>query len=91
MTVDVTVKVIPWDDPEFVRAFETAAAATRSTGLALNTADGALAIQRELRANGFPNATCYCERTVDEALARRTRCVVTRDGQTAPLGFAPAG
>ena len=91
MTVDVTVKVVPWDDPVFVQAFEAAAAATTSKGLALNSADGALAVQRELRANGFPNATCYCERTVDEALARRTRCVVTRDGQTASLGLAPAG
>ena len=35
-----------------------------------------------LRREGYPNATCYCERSVELAMARRSRCVVTRDGDT---------
>lgn len=92
MAVQVKVKLVPWDDPAFVGAFEAAAAVIQARGLHLDAPDGALALQRELRANGFPNATCYCERTVEEALAHQTRCVVTRDG-TAPmtLGTVTAG
>jgi hypothetical protein len=92
VTVQVRVKLVPWDDPEFVGAFERAAAGIEAMGLRLDAADGALAVQRDLRANGYPNATCYCERTVEEALAHQARCVVMRDG-TAPvtLGVAPAG
>jgi hypothetical protein len=92
MAVRVKVKLIPWDDRAFVAAFETAAASIESQGLRLDAADGALALQRELRASGFPNATCYCERTVEEALAQQARCVVTRDGTTpVALGSATAG
>jgi hypothetical protein len=80
MTVEVKVKLVPWDDPSFVTAFEAAAADLRERGLPLDTAVGSLALQRELRARGFPDATAYCERTVDEALANQLRCVVTRDG-----------
>jgi hypothetical protein len=92
MAVQVKVKLVPWDDPAFVSAFESAAAVIESQGLRLDAPDGALALQRQLRMTGFPNATCYCERTVEEALAHQTRCVVTRDG-TAPvvLGTATAG
>jgi len=80
MGVHVKVKLVPWDDPPFAAAFQAAAARLEEQGLRLDTASGALALQRELRANGFSNATCYCERTVDEALADQTRCVVSRDG-----------
>ena len=37
----------------------------------------------------IPNATCYCERTVDEALAHTARCIVSRDGEpSVKLGVA---
>lgn len=92
MVVDVKVKLVPWDDPRFTAAFQEAAAKLAGDGLRLDTAGGALALQRELRASGFSNATCYCERTVEEALAHRTRCVVSRDGPPPlALGGATAG
>jgi hypothetical protein len=91
MGVQVKVKLVPWDDPPFVAAFQAAAARLEEQGLRLDTATGALALQRELRTAGFANATCYCERTVEEALANATRCVVTRDGPPAAIlgGAAP--
>jgi hypothetical protein len=89
MVVRLKVKLVPWDDRAFLDAVDVAAANIESRGLRLDDADGALALQRELRAIGFPNATCYCERTVEEALAHQTRCVVTRDGTaTVVLGTA---
>jgi hypothetical protein len=92
MAIDVKVKLVPWDDPPFVAAFQSAAMKLADEGLRLDTAGGALALQRELRASGYANATCYCERTVEEALAHRTRCVVSRDGPgPLALGGATAG
>jgi hypothetical protein len=87
------VKLVPWDDRDFVAAFEAAAARLADRGLSLVSPYGALAVQLDLRANGFPDATCYCERTSQEVLTNAAaRCVVMRDGQAAvPLeGSAPA-
>lgn len=80
MTAQHSVKLVPWDDQEFVRAYERAAAALTASGLSLDHADAPVEIQRRLRGEGYPNATCYCERSVELAMARRSRCVVSRDG-----------
>jgi hypothetical protein len=91
MAAQVKVKLVPWDDRDFVAAFEAAAADLAAQGLQLDTGPGSLALQRELRARGYPDATAYCERTVDEVFANRLRCVVMRDGQPAvAFGEAPA-
>jgi len=86
MTADLKVKLVPWDDREFVQAFDRAAAALASEGRGFADPSGALELQRRLRADGYPNATCYCERTIEEALVRGAHCVVTRDGAEAPFG-----
>ena len=83
------VKIVPWDDADFVRAYELAARELATQGLGLHDPAAALELQRRLRAAGYPNATCYCERTVDEALAHSARCVVVRDGSgPAAIGHA---
>jgi hypothetical protein len=83
MAAQHSVKLVPWDDQEFVRAYERAAADLAATGMSLDQPNAPVEIQRRLRGDGYPDATCYCERTVELALARRSRCVVMRDG-TAP-------
>ena len=80
MTAQHSVKLVPWDDQEFVRAFGRAAAALAESGMSLDHADAPVEIQRRLRGDGYPDATCYCERSFELAMARRSRCVVTRDG-----------
>ena len=85
MTAQHSVKLVPWDDQEFVRAYERAAATLAGSGMSLDHADAPVEIQRRLRSDGYPNATCYCERSVELALAGRSRCVVTRDGDAPAL------
>ena len=82
MTAQHSVKLVPWDDQEFVHAYERAAAALDALGMSLEDPGAPVEIQRHLRGDGYPNATCYCERSVELALARRSRCVVARDGDT---------
>ena len=74
------VSLVPWDDTDFVRTYQTVAADLAGTGRGLHDPTVALEVQRRLRAAGYPNATCYCERTVAEAMAHTARCVVARDG-----------
>ena len=83
MTARHSVKVVPWDDPAFVQAYERAAAALRDEGIALHHAAAPVELQRRLRADGFPNAVCFCDRTPDTILAGVAHCVVVRDGTAA--------
>jgi hypothetical protein len=85
MTAQHSVKLVPWDDQEFVRAYERACAEMAAMGVSLDQPNAPVEIQRRLRVDGYPNAVCFCERTVDLALARQSRCVVMRDGETATL------
>jgi hypothetical protein len=84
------VKIVPWDDADFVRAYEHAAGELAAEGVSLHDPMAALELQRRLRASGYPDAVCYCERTVEEAMAHQARCVVARDRSTAARsGLAP--
>jgi hypothetical protein len=85
MTAQHSIKLIPWDDQDFVRAYGRAAAALEAMGMSLDRADAPVEIQRRLRGDGYPNAICYCERSVELAMARRSRCVVSRDGDAPAL------
>jgi hypothetical protein len=80
MSAQHSVRLVPWDDQEFVRAFEAVAAELATIGVSLEQPEAPVELQRRLRSHGYPNATCYCERTVELALARQSRCVVSRDG-----------
>ncbi len=77
--VHTKTRITPWDDPEFVRAFERA----RATVMQDEIADVPLAaakVQRLLREAGYPHARVDVDRTVAEAIDRVTHWVVTRDG-----------
>jgi hypothetical protein len=80
MTAPHSVKLIPWDDREFVQAYERAATSLAAEGVALHQAAAPGKLQRLLRAEGYPDAICYCETTADSILSGRARCVVVRDG-----------
>jgi hypothetical protein len=83
------VRLEPWDDLEFVRTYERVAGELVLDGTGLHDPRTALEVQTRLRAAGYPNATCYCERTIDEALAHTARCIVSRDGApSVKLGVA---
>ncbi|HEY4632917.1 MAG TPA: hypothetical protein VIH00_03285 [Candidatus Limnocylindrales bacterium] len=77
---NVKVLLVPWDDRAFTTAFERAAAGLAGLGLTLDMPTAAVVIQRALRADGYPDAAAWCERSVDEALSHQARCVVSRDG-----------
>jgi len=80
MPTQHSVKLVPWDDRDFVHAYDRAAADLATAGIRLHEPNAPVEIQRRLRADGYPNATCYCERSVENVLAQRARCVVSRDG-----------
>ena len=80
MPVQHSFKLIPWDDREFVQAYERAAADLARAGIRLDQENAPIELQRRLRADGYPDAICYCERSAENVLAQRARCVVARDG-----------
>jgi len=74
----VKVRVVEWDDPEFLAAVNLALeqAAIEASGI-----DGCAAAeiaQRVLRANGYPAAVVSYSRTVDEVLHQVAHWVVRR-------------
>ena len=74
----IKARITPWDDPAFVRAFEQARQAVADEG----TPDGDCgpAVERRLRASGYPGCTIRVDRTVQEALEHSARWDVRRDG-----------
>lgn len=81
MTTPVHIKasITPWDDTEFVKAFDLA----RDEVHQMEEADGPKAgefVQHRLREAGYPNATVDVVRTVAEALEHTSHWIVRRDG-----------
>jgi hypothetical protein len=75
----IKASITPWDDAEFVRAFERA----RDEVHQLEDPDGPKAgayVQQRLRESGYPNATVEVVRTVAEALEHTSHWLVRRDG-----------
>jgi hypothetical protein len=77
--VHTKTKITPWDDPEFVRAFERARAAVTEDGIT-DIPLAAAEVQRLIREAGYPHARVEVDRTVAEALDQVAHWVVTRDG-----------
>lgn len=76
--VHTRTRITPWDDPEFVHAFEHARDAVTKEGMS----DGPLAaaeVQRRLRLADYPDARVEIVRTVAEALDQVSHWIVTRD------------
>jgi hypothetical protein len=74
----IRAKLTPWDDPDFVRAFEAARrdASETASGDGLHTAER---VEHLLRARGYPNARVIVDRTVEEALEHTEHWIVSRD------------
>lgn len=85
MPVQHSVKLVPWDDREFVQAYERAAADLEAHGIRLHQPEAPVELQRRLRAEGYPNATAWCERSAERVLTRTAICVVSRDGAAPEL------
>jgi hypothetical protein len=79
-TVELSVRIIPWDDPSFVRAVEAARDQVHTEGLTVNGPRAAERAQELLRGAGYPAAIVECERTVAEAMAHCAHWSVRRDG-----------
>ena len=79
-TIDLRVRLIPWDDPAFVRAFESARIQVSAEGLTINGTLACARAEELLRAAGFPAVRINCERTAAEAMAHAAHWIVRRDG-----------
>ncbi len=78
-TVRIKAKITPWDDPDFVRAFERARAEMDRSGCCPEGPQAAAEVQRMLHDAGFPNARVEVDRTVQEALEHTSNWTVRRD------------
>jgi hypothetical protein len=83
LRMGLTTKIVPWEDQEFVRAFEKARAEVLAEGLAINGPNAAARTEQLLRSAGYPLARVDVQRTVDEAMAHAARWTVWRDGAPA--------
>ena len=59
MSAQHSVKLVPWDDQAFVRAYEAAAAELAHDGRQPRSGRTLGELQRRLRGQGYLNATCY--------------------------------
>jgi hypothetical protein len=82
-TIDLRVRLIPWDDPAFIGAFEAAREQLRAEGVTINGPAACARAEALIRAAGFPRVRVDCERTPDEAMAHLARWTVWRDGPKA--------
>jgi hypothetical protein len=76
--VHTRTKITPWDDREFVRAYERAREAVHQDEPGDGPAAGA-EVQRLLREAGYPQARVEIVRTAKEALEQVAHWIVTRD------------
>ena len=78
--VHIKARLIPWDDPDFVRAFERAREETERSGCCPDGPGAAQRVQQLLREGGYPRARVEIQRTVEEALEHVSHWSVSRDG-----------
>ena len=76
--IHVRARITPWDDAAFVRTFEQARQAVEDDGIPYGASGPA--VERRMRAAGYPACTVRVERTVEEALDHSARWLVRRDG-----------
>jgi hypothetical protein len=76
-------ELIPWDDPAFVRAYQTLHERVLGEGLMINGPKAAARLEELMRAAGYPRASVTVDRTVDDALRHAARWTVRRDGAEA--------
>lgn len=78
--VTLAIRLIPWQDRAFVRAFDRARELVVAEGLTINGPKAAARAEELLRAAGFPRARVEVTRSVDEALAHAAHWTVWREG-----------
>lgn len=78
--VHIKAKVVPWDDPDFVRAFEQARDEMERSGCCPDGPRAGERVQQLLHEAGYPLARVDVERTVEEALEHVSHWTVSRDG-----------
>ena len=78
--VHVKARLIPWSDPDFVRAYEHARDEVEASGCCPEGPEAAQRVQHLLRDAGYPSATVKIQRTVEEALEHVSHWTVSRDG-----------
>lgn len=76
----IKAKLSPWDDPDFVRAFERAREETEESGCCPDGPRAAERVQHLLREAGYPAALVEVHQTVEETLDHVSHWSVTRDG-----------
>ena len=77
-------ELVPWEDADFVRDYESAHEQVLGEGLLINGPRAAARLEELLRAAGYPRVSVQVERTIDEALRHAARWTVRRDGGLAP-------
>jgi hypothetical protein len=77
--VHIKARLVPWDDPDFVRAFELARGQTEASGCCPEGPQAAARVQHLLRQAGYPLARVEIQRTVEEALEHVSHWSVFRD------------
>ena len=78
--LQIKARLAPWDDPDFVRAFEHARAETEEAGGYQDGPRAAEHVQKLLHEAGYPAARVEVRQTVEETLEHVTHWSVTRDG-----------
>ena len=78
--VHIKARLTPWDDVQFVRAFERARDEVGRLGGCPDGPAAAECVQQLLRGGGYPDATVEVERSVAEALSRIAHWDVRRNG-----------
>lgn len=77
--IHTTTRITPWDDRDFVTAYERAREDVHREQLGDGPA-AAAEVEHRLRAAGYPHARVEVGRTVEEALDQVAHWVVSRDG-----------
>ena len=77
----VRAELLPFDDREFVAAYERSRDTALAEGLAINGPRAAARVEELIRSSGYPHAAIDVERTVDEVLEHAARWTVRRDGR----------
>jgi hypothetical protein len=78
-SIHTTSSITPWDDSEFVRAYEQAREVVHREELGDGPA-AAAEVQRRLHEAGYPHARVDVARTAEEAIGGVSHWVVNRDG-----------
>ena len=79
----VRTELVPWDDADFVKEYESAREQVLREGLLINGPRAAARLEELMRAAGYPHVSVKVERTIDEALRHAARWTVRRDGAEA--------